>query len=119
MPYIPQLNRKEIITGRVPASRGELNFYIYRELLRRWNNHPRYDTLHDLTLEFILRAKTNRFLTDLAGEMYMKSSFAKGRTFDEVWDHIMTASCRAVGELERRYGDDYEDAKIKSNGDIK
>lgn len=143
MPYIPQKDRVEILEGRVPRNKGELNFALFIIMMNyiKYNGES-YTNISD-TIGAVNDAKdlfrNHRIVHTRAKELEEKQVFpsnrdelvfvlekyilnfmskTKIRFYPERNAIVDDAALDAAAEMRRRVLNPYEDKKIKENGDI-
>jgi hypothetical protein len=122
-PFVIEEIRKRIIElGFKEADAvGDLCFIVYAELMRRWNESPRWTTIHYLKKEFVRDAAGSAFLKKVEEEL-----IAAGKMEDCTCDEakkfdlldLFTASELAFDVFMAFHGIPYEIKKKEENGDI-
>ena len=119
-PFVIEDVRKKILElgfGEADAV-GDLCFIVYFEMMRRWNENPRWTTIHYMRKEFVTLALQSEFLRKIATDLGIK--YGKNTVpltkFDEA--DIVTASALAFDVFMAFHGIPYEVQKKQENGDI-
>jgi hypothetical protein len=115
-PFVVEDVRKKIIElgfGEADAV-GDLCFIVYTEMMKRWNESPRWTTIHFLKKDFVTNAGANKFLFNLAKDLLDANKYPT--KFDEA--DVITASSLAFDVFFYRHAQPYEDQKCLENGDI-
>jgi len=103
MPYIDP-KRREIVKAdpSLVSDYGELNYIITLNLIDRWKQKPRYETMH------VLRRDKERIIMEISEVVSHKFTFLDLRAaFDE-----------ALAEFRERVIKPYEEHKREQNGDV-
>lgn len=109
MPYIAAKSRSYFDEKPHEAKTdGEITYVFYKLLLKRWKAEPRWTT-------YALMRKAQKDIR-LIPEIV---DILKGLAANQIDVPTMSAAYEcAVDEIKRRFVDDYEDQKIKEEGDI-
>ena len=98
---------------------GDLCFIVYAEMMRRWNEAPRWTTIHYIKKEFVTQALASEFLRKVAKSLSDSGKYSKTglmAKFDEA--DITTAASLAFDVFMAFHGIPYEIKKKEENGDI-
>ncbi len=105
MPYIKQKDRKRIEKEKNIASFGELNYLIYREMVKQWKLNSKYLTIHTI------KQWSNHI-------SYLWGCLPDGVYYRGLNTDLLTAGELAFMEFYRRYAVPYENKAKKRNGDV-
>lgn len=96
---------------------GDLCCIVYTEMVRRWNENPRWTTAHYIKKEFVRDPKNPKykFLVSIGTELTIKGKMSKEK-FD--YEDVFTAASLAWDVFFMKYVWPYELKKIEENGDI-
>lgn len=123
---------------------GDLCFIVYAEMMRRWNESPRWTTIHYLKKEFVRNQETSEFLQKVRMDLALKaklaipgifvtaaqikdvsfsttsSSFLEPTGVEYKFDteDLYTAADLAFEVFMHFHGIEYEKKKREENGDI-
>lgn len=109
MPYTKVEDREAVVKNVFEIKTpGDLNYFITLAILDAWKQHPKYETIHALEMDFVVDTKRNKFLQALRSRLADRFTVAD----------INTAAACAYAEFERRVVAKYEEKKIALNGDL-
>jgi hypothetical protein len=111
---------KELGVGEADAV-GDLCYIIYVEMMRRWNESPRWTTIHYLKKEFVMDRAGSEFLKKVEQDLITAGKINnctcdESKKFDLL--DLFTASDLAFDVFFYRHTIPYEDKKCSENGDI-
>lgn len=110
MPYTKPERREAINKTGMDAvfDFGDLNYFVTTIILKMWNTHPRYATIHLMRKELVTEPKKSALLQNLRTNLADKFDTAD----------VYTAAALAFEEFYQRVGRLYEALKCRENGDV-
>lgn len=109
MPYIKESREYFNENPKEAKTPGDLTYVLYREMLRYWQAAPSFKTYFELRRGQIDARLYPKTLQDLC------IGLSKAGVL--IPDIITAYNC-ALDEIKRRYVNDYEDVKLKENGEV-
>lgn len=125
-PFVVEEIRKKItdLGFGVSDAVGDLCFIFYKEMMRRWNESPRWTTIHSLKKEFVRGSHMSPYIHGVVKELSDNGKLLNAASFDtpvlgkfDIED-VLTASELAFDVFMAFHGIEYEKKKREENGDI-